>query len=62
MNFMTEEVCPKCGSPLGPITETATGRKLQRCSTGSWNKETKQNAGVFARLCGQIKRTTAERW
>ena len=42
---MTEEKCPKCGSPLAPITETATGRKLQRCSTGSWNKETKQNEG-----------------
>jgi ssDNA-binding Zn-finger/Zn-ribbon topoisomerase 1 len=42
---MTEEVCPKCGSPLAPVTETATGRKLQRCSKGSWNKETKQNEG-----------------
>ncbi len=40
-----EEKCPKCGSPLGEIVETATGRKLQRCSTGSWNKETKQNEG-----------------
>ncbi len=42
---MTEEICPKCGSPLAEITTTATGRKLQRCSTGSWNKETKQNEG-----------------
>ncbi len=40
-----DEVCPKCGSQLGPITETPTGRKLQRCSAGSWNKETKQNEG-----------------
>ena len=40
-----EEKCPKCGSPLAPITETATGRKLQRCSTGSWNSETKKNEG-----------------
>lgn len=40
-----EEKCPKCGSPLAPITETSTGRKLQRCSTGSWNKDTKKNEG-----------------
>jgi ssDNA-binding Zn-finger/Zn-ribbon topoisomerase 1 len=42
---MTEELCPKCGSPLGEVTETSTGRKLQRCSKGSWNKETRQNEG-----------------
>jgi ssDNA-binding Zn-finger/Zn-ribbon topoisomerase 1 len=40
-----DEVCPKCGSPLGEVTETATGKKLQRCSTGSWNKETRKNDG-----------------
>jgi ssDNA-binding Zn-finger/Zn-ribbon topoisomerase 1 len=40
-----EEKCPKCGNPLAPISETATGRKLQRCSTGSWNSETKKNEG-----------------
>ncbi len=43
--FMTKDLCPKCGSPLGEITETSTGRKLQRCSKGSWNKETRQNEG-----------------
>ena len=43
---MTEtEKCPKCGSPLGDVVETPTGRKLQRCSTGSWNKETKKTEG-----------------
>lgn len=42
---MTEEICPKCRSRLSPIIETATGRKLQRCSKGSWNKETRQNEG-----------------
>jgi len=44
---MTEEkeVCPKCGAPLSDVQETATGKKLQRCSTGSWNKETKKNEG-----------------
>ena len=40
-----KNVCPKCGSPLGEVVETATGKKLQRCSKGSWNKETRQNEG-----------------
>ena len=40
-----DEVCPKCGSPLAPITETSTGKKLQRCSTGSWDAESKKNVG-----------------
>ncbi len=40
-----EGMCPKCGSPLGEITLTKTGRKLQRCSTGSWDPATKQNIG-----------------
>lgn len=38
-------ICPKCGSPLGEITVTKTGRKLQRCSTGSWDPTTRQNVG-----------------
>lgn len=37
--------CPKCGASLGEITETSTGRKLQRCSQGSWNPQTKKNEG-----------------
>ncbi len=40
-----QEKCPKCGSGLGEITETKTGRKLQRCIKGSWNPETRQNEG-----------------
>ena len=40
-----EEICPKCGAPLSPVSETATGRRLQRCSTGSWNKELKKAEG-----------------
>lgn len=40
-----QDICPKCGSPLGEITETSTGRKLQRCDKGFWNKETRQNEG-----------------
>ncbi len=37
--------CPKCGSTLGDVVETKTGRKLQRCSNGAWNPQTKQNDG-----------------
>ncbi|MFH0864019.1 MAG: topoisomerase DNA-binding C4 zinc finger domain-containing protein [Candidatus Gottesmanbacteria bacterium] len=40
-----DDVCPKCGAKLTDIIETPTGRKLQRCSKGSWNKETHQNEG-----------------
>ncbi len=40
-----KEKCPKCGSPLGDITVTKTGRKLQRCSTGGWDPATKENTG-----------------
>jgi len=39
------EICPKCGAPLSPITETPTGRQLQKCSKGSWNKELKKTEG-----------------
>lgn len=39
------EVCPKCGSPLGEVTETKTGKRLQRCSTGSWDPNTRENVG-----------------
>jgi hypothetical protein len=37
--------CPKCGAPLSDVTETPSGRKLQRCSKGSWNPDTKKNEG-----------------
>ncbi|MBI3282900.1 topoisomerase DNA-binding C4 zinc finger domain-containing protein [Candidatus Curtissbacteria bacterium] len=41
----TQENCPKCGSSLGEIIETPSGRRLRRCSTGSWNKVTKKSEG-----------------
>ena len=41
----TKEVCPKCGKPLSEVTTTATGRKLQRCSAGSWDPESRTNVG-----------------
>lgn len=37
--------CPKCGSPMAEVTTTKTGRKLQRCSTGGWDAQTKKNTG-----------------
>lgn len=37
--------CPKCGSVLSPVEETPTGKKLQRCSTGSWNPQSRQTEG-----------------
>lgn len=40
-----EDVCPKCGSALGEVVETKSGKKLQRCSTASWNPETRTNDG-----------------
>lgn len=49
------QICPKCGSPLAEISETASGRKLQRCSTGSWNPDTKKNEG-----CTYVKWFTVE--
>ncbi len=44
------ETCPKCGSELGEITETKSGRKLRRCSAGSWNAETRTVEG-----CSYVK-------
>ncbi len=40
-----KDVCPKCGSPLTDVQTTKTGRKLQRCSAGSWNPQTKNAEG-----------------
>jgi len=40
-----QQICPKCGSQLNEVTETPSGRKLQRCSKNIWNKETKKSEG-----------------
>jgi len=48
-------VCPKCGSPLGEVTTTKSGKQLQRCSTGSWNPDTRSIEG-----CDYIKWITPE--
>ncbi|KKU55498.1 MAG: hypothetical protein UX78_C0019G0004 [Candidatus Amesbacteria bacterium GW2011_GWA2_47_11] len=54
--FMEEqEKCPKCGSPLGEIIETRSGRKLQRCSTaGPWDPKVKPTG------CDYVKWITPE--
>lgn len=41
----SNEMCPKCGSALAPVTVTPNGKKLQRCSKGSWNAETRKSEG-----------------
>lgn len=50
-----DDICPKCGAPLGEITVTKTGRKLQRCSKGSWDADAKKNVG-----CDYVKWFTVE--
>lgn len=39
------DTCPKCGKPLSEVEITKTGRKLQRCSGGNWNPDTKKVEG-----------------
>ena len=44
------ETCPKCGSPLGPVEETKTGRKLQRCSTaGPYDPKSKPTGCTYVK-------------
>lgn len=39
-----DEVCPKCGSPL-VLQFTRFGKKMKKCSAGSWDKEAKKVVG-----------------
>lgn len=39
-----DEKCPKCGSPL-ILQVTRFGKKMKKCSAGSWDKETKKVIG-----------------
>ena len=55
-----EEKCPKCGSPLSEVNETPTGRKLRRCSAGSWNSETKKSEGCDYVLWMQVEPETLD--
>jgi ssDNA-binding Zn-finger/Zn-ribbon topoisomerase 1 len=40
-----EGLCPKCGSELGDVVTTKSGKKLQRCSQNHWNPDTKAAEG-----------------
>ncbi len=37
--------CPKCQAPLGKVEETPNGKKLIRCSKGSWDPEARKTVG-----------------
>jgi hypothetical protein len=39
------DLCPKCNAPLSEVTETPTGKRLQRCSQGTWNPQTHKTEG-----------------
>lgn len=39
-----DETCPKCGSPL-VLVVTRFGKKMKKCSTNTWNRETKKAEG-----------------
>lgn len=41
----TQNICPVCSSSLSDPEETKTGKKLQRCSRGKWNSQTRQAEG-----------------
>jgi ssDNA-binding Zn-finger/Zn-ribbon topoisomerase 1 len=45
MTDTKQDMCPKCGSPLAEVTTTKTGKQLQRCSTGSWDPDTRSTIG-----------------
>lgn len=40
-----DDICPKCQKPLGEIVTTPSGRKLQRCTGGSWDSVTRKSTG-----------------
>ncbi|MDQ3008697.1 MAG: hypothetical protein M3Q81_03800 [bacterium] len=50
-----QDTCPICNSPLKDVEETPSGKKLQRCSRGVWNSETRQTEG-----CEYVKWINAE--
>lgn len=42
---VSNETCPKCGKALGEIVTTPTGKKLRRCTGGSWDSATRKTEG-----------------
>ncbi len=43
----TQDTCPLCNSPLSDPEENKTGKKLQRCSKGKWNPQTRATEGCL---------------
>lgn len=41
----SDQTCPKCHNPLSEVTTTTTGRKIQRCSAGSWDPQARKTIG-----------------
>jgi transcription initiation factor IIE alpha subunit len=41
----TQDTCPLCNSSLNDPEETKTGKKLQRCCRGTWNRQTRETEG-----------------
>lgn len=39
-----EEKCPKCQAPVVMVV-TRSGKRMKKCSTNTWNKDTKQAEG-----------------
>lgn len=54
------DICPKCSAPLSPEEETATGRKLRRCSKGGWNPQTRKVEGCDYVLWLQVEPQTLD--
>jgi hypothetical protein len=58
----SHDLCPLCNSPLNEIEETKSGKKLQRCSTSSWNPQTKQSEGcTFVRWINENQKVLKEK-
>jgi ssDNA-binding Zn-finger/Zn-ribbon topoisomerase 1 len=55
-----DNICPKCASPLGEITTTQTGRKLRRCTAGTWNPQTRKTDGCDYVLWMQFEPETLD--
>lgn len=43
----SEENCPKCGSKLSDVITTKSGKKLQRCSAGTFDPDKKKTEGCI---------------
>lgn len=44
-DLQTQELCPVCNSPLKEMEVTPSGKKLQRCSRGVWDAQTRKTEG-----------------